>query len=108
MEILEEWDIRKERMIDSQREPVKIELEGMDKTTLVEVELMKEEAIQMTELLRRNKGKFTLPLTRGFAWVRPKCSSSQVKPGPQCQKGSTKEYNVFSGQVEGYCRRWTY
>lgn len=39
LEILDEWDRRKEKRVEPRREPINMELDGEEKTTLVEAEL---------------------------------------------------------------------
>lgn len=54
-----EWDKRREKKTKHRKKPVKVELDGLEKTTMVGHELMKTEVERMTELLKENRAEFT-------------------------------------------------
>lgn len=51
VETLKEWDRHRERRTKSQREPIKVELEGLNITTLVGPQLIETETVEMVRLL---------------------------------------------------------
>lgn len=58
LETSKEWDRRKERRVKPIRESVKVELEGLEKTTMVGPKLTGIAVVRITELLKKNRCKF--------------------------------------------------
>lgn len=59
LEVLEEWDRWRKRIVKPKGKPVKIELDGLKKNTLVGAELIDLERAKIGELLKKNKSEFT-------------------------------------------------
>lgn len=55
---MKEWDTQRERKTEFREEPIKVDLDGSEKTTLVGVELTELEVARMNKLLRKSKGEF--------------------------------------------------